>query len=86
LMMPAIEHVMTPEVTQVEKEKEALTEELIKRNDEIAKVKEIHIVLQQKIDSHVCTNVIPTDSEDSTDKLTTVITEMNISENEMKKA
>jgi len=38
-MMPTIEHVMAPEITHVEKEKEALTEELIKRNDEIAKVK-----------------------------------------------
>jgi len=83
-MIPTIEHVMAPEVTHVEKEKESLTEELIKRNDEIAKVKEIHIVLQQKIDSHVCTIVIPTNWEDPTNKLTRIMTEMNISENEMK--
>ncbi len=84
--MPAIEHVMTPEVTQVEKEKENLTGELIKINDEIAKVKEINIVLQQNIDSHVCTIVIPIDLEDPTNKMTRVITKMNISDNEMKKS
>jgi len=42
-------------------------------------------MLQQKIDSHVCTIVVQDDSEDPMDKLTRVMNELHIYENEMNK-
>lgn len=85
LNMLSIEHPMALEVAQVEKEKQDLTEEVIQRNDEITKLKEINSMLQQKIDSHVCTIVVQDDSEDPMDKLTRVMNELHIYENEMNK-
>lgn len=52
--MPSVEHLMASEVAHVEKEKEILTNELLQRNDEFSKMKEVNYVFQQKLDAHVC--------------------------------
>ena len=60
----------------MEKEKEALTEELIKINDEINKLKEINSILEHKIDSYVCNIIVRADSEDPVDNMTRFMTEL----------
>ena len=58
---------------------------LLQINDENAKLKEMNSILQQKIDSHVCIILVQADSEDPTNKLTKVMIELQIFENETKK-
>ena len=45
----------------------------------------MNFVLQHKLGSHVCTILVQLDSEDPIEKLTRVMTELQILENEMKK-
>lgn len=82
--MPSVEHLMASEVAHVEKEKEILTNELLQRNDEFSKMKEVNYVFQQKLDAHVCIVFVQEDYEGPADKLTRVMTELKISENEMR--
>lgn len=41
LRLPSLEHPMATEVAQVEKEKEVFTNELLQRNEEVTKLKEM---------------------------------------------
>lgn len=85
LKFPVVEPVMALDVAQVDKEKEILTKELMERNNEVGFLKELNISLQQKLDTHVCTILVQLDSKDPIDKLTRVMIELKISEDEMKK-
>lgn len=80
LKLPSIEHPMATEVAEVEKEKETLIQEILQRNEEVTKLKEMNLVLEQKIDSHVFTIVVAADSEESIAKLTRVMIELQIAE------
>ena len=84
LKLPAGEHPMDVEVAQVEVEKEQLLQDLLQKNEEISKLKEMNDMLQKKLDSHVCTIVVSSDSEGPTAKLKQVMTELRMVEIDLK--
>jgi len=81
--LPSVELPMASEVAGVEKENELLVQELLQMVEEIVKLKEVNLSLQQKIDSHVCIIVVAKNSK--AENLTQVRTELHITENELKK-
>jgi len=85
LNLSATEHVLAQELAQTEKEKKILTHEMVERNQEVASLKELNVELQQKIDKHVYTIVVQPRPGDPIEKLTRVMTELKISEDELKK-
>lgn len=77
--MLAVEPIMAPEVDQVEKEKELITQELLEIRKGVATLKELNASLQRKINTHVCTIVVQLDFEDPAHKISRVMTELKIS-------
>ena len=64
LKLPAAEHSMAAEVAEVEKEKEELRQQLLKKDEELTKVKQTAISLQNHIENHTCTFFVPTGNAD----------------------
>ena len=59
LKLLATEHSMAVEVAEVEKEKEELRLQLLRKDEELSKVKQTVISLQNRIENHTCTFVLP---------------------------
>lgn len=78
------EHVTKTELTQVEKEREILTRDIVEKNKKVVILQHVQI-LQQSIYKNVFTIVVLAESEDPAEKLTKVINDLNISYGELKK-
>ena len=55
---------MAVEVAEVEKEKEELCQQLLHKDEELSKIKQTAISLQNHIENHTCTFVFPTADTD----------------------
>ena len=86
LKLPTAEHSMAAEVAEVEKEKEELRQQLLKKDEELTKVKKTAISLQNHIENHTCTFVFPIGNADPQAQIVQLSTELKMAERDRKQA
>ena len=77
---------MPSEVVEVESEKEKILQQMLQRDEDISGLKARVAKLQGKIDSHVCTIVSSSVTDDPTAKLSKLISELGMEEIDLKKS
>lgn len=84
LKLPNGEHPMETEVAKVENKNESILQKLLQKEEDISKLKESVINLQSQIESHSCTIVMSSGTDDPTVILSQLITELNMAEIDLK--
>lgn len=82
LNLPTGEH----PIAEVENEKEKLLQDVLQKTEEVSLLKESLDKLKRQVDTHVCTIVIPTNTDDSIAQVLQLGTELKIIEHDVKKA
>ena len=86
LKFPTGEHSMAVGVAKVDNEKENILQHLLQKEEEISKLKESFINLQTQFDSHSCTIIMPSRTDDPTTRFSQLSTKLKMAENDLKKA
>ena len=76
---------MAAEVAEVENEKENLLQYLLQEEEEITKLKKNALSLQNHIDSHSCSFILPSGNEDPTTQISQLNTELKMEKRDHKK-
>ena len=77
---------MEAKVAEVENEKEKLLQHLLQKEEEITKLKKTALSLQNHIESHTCTFVLPSGNEYPIAQISQLTTELKMAKRDRKKA
>ena len=77
---------MVAEVEKVESEKESLLQWILQKEEEITKLKETMLSLQNQIDSHSCTIILPLGNDDPAAQISQLNIELKMTERYLKRA